>query len=166
MKSCHLQRCGWTLRMSYGVKSVRKRMPYFCVWILDPPRSAAGKGWECFHWIVFSKVSTSIAVHLDGNYWWPAFWGPKGRARDKQGPGLLILAEGPWLRLVLRTARSNRLPFGKKIGQDCRGTFSSSYSLSRASLRTPGSWHLPQGSLYLPWSWGLGRWQERLCKCF
>ena len=23
---------------------VRKRMPYFCVWILDPPRSAAGKG--------------------------------------------------------------------------------------------------------------------------
>ena len=164
MKSCHLQRCGWTLRMSYGVKSVRKRMPYF--WILDPPRSAAGKGWECFHWIVFSKVSTSIAVHLDGNYWWPAFWWPKGRARDKQGPGLLILAEGPWLRLVLRTARSNRLPFGKKIGQDCRGMFSSSYSLSRASLRTPGSWHLPQGSLHLPWSWGLGRWQERLCKCF
>ena len=150
MKSCHLQRCGWTLRMSYGVKSVRKRMPYFCVWILDPHRLAAGKVRDCFHWIVFSKVSTSTAVHRDGNYLWPSFWGPKGRSRDKQGPGLLILVEGPWPSLVLCTARSNRLPFGKKIGPDCKGTFSSSYTLSRASLRTPGSGHLPQGSLHLP----------------
>ena len=141
MKSCHLQRCGWTLRMSYGVKSVKKRMPYFCVWILDPHRSAAGKGRECFHWIVFSKVSTSIAVHLDGNYWWPSFWWPKGRARDKQGPGLLILAEGPWLRLVLCTARSNRLPFGKKIGPDCRGTFSAEFLQSQQS-KSQNSWLL------------------------
>ena len=151
MKLCHLQRCGWTWRMSYGVKSVKKRMPYFCVWILDPHRSAAGKGRECFHWIMFSEVSPSIAVHLDGHYWWPSFWWPKGRTRDKQKPGLFILAEGPLPRLVLCTARSNRLPFRKKLEAsipDCRGTFSSSHSLSRASLRVPGSYTCPRA----PWT--------------